>query len=483
MQTAAMDISTSTGVIKDPSDPEELSVPESGSSIDSSSLDTDSESGVQIACDLIESLTQQRDHWLFEVFTCAFNHKEEEVASVHAYLIKKENIQAHESKKKSLRKALRDEDPMLNVMFELPQIFHPHGHVNPEFLPVFGHCIGVDDTQAPEMSSKSLEKPQERAWILLIRDVMVDAKYRQLSIGGNMIRKTLQRVLTECSMASRPLIVAVQPKRTDEFSDEQWSEINEMIYNCRVNEVFWENIGFKRLKSRYSGFTSPWFLWGSAFRLPLKKKITIPDDLENRNTRTATPPPRPHSPRYISRPTPYDCYPVVQGKKIIYFIHASTNKLPAVRPTSPRDDAASDDHDGDDVQWVDNPDDPSITQRDAQHIRDLILAFEIAGKKCRVRPIKEPVQIPVAQSTSVQSNCPFKAPPGVEAPRSLNLIHPPHPSPSCSAPSQPSAALEQSPVQGSRRSFRTKVSSALPGSHFLVTYVLSNTLKLIYHAD
>lgn len=466
MQTPAMDLSASTGVIKDHSDPEEPPVSESGTNHELSSVDTDAESGLEIACDVIESFTSQKGHWLFEVFTCAFNSKEEEIASALAYFIKKENIEAHENKKKSLRKALRDEDPMLNVMFELPQIFHPHGHVNPEFLPALGHCIGVDDTRAPEMSSTSnaTEQPQERAWILLIRDVMVDAKYRQLGIGGNMIRRTLQRVLSECSVAGRPLIVAVQPKRTDEFSDEQWSEISEMIYDCRVNEIFWESLGFKRLKSRYSGFTSPWFLWGSAFRLPLKKNITIPDDLENRNTRTATLPPRPHNPRNYSRPTPYDCYPVVRCGKVIYTIHPSKTKVPV-------DHAASDDCDDDDVQWVDNPDDPSITRKDAQHIRDLMLAFEVAGKKCRVRPLREPVQIPVAQPMSVQSKCPFKAPPGLEAPRPLNLIHMTHPNPSCLAPSQASAAPEQNLVPGRRRKSQDQISSAVPGSRFLVESV------------
>lgn len=465
-----MDISASTGVIKDPSDPEELSASEIDSSIERSSLDTDPESGLEIACDLIDSFKQQTGPWLVEVFTCALNGRQEEVASIHAYLIKKENIQAHENKKKSLRKALRDEDPMLNVMFKLPEIFHPHGHVNPEFLPALGHCIGVPNTPALEMASNATERPQERAWILLIRDVGVEAKYRRLGIGGNMIRRTLQKVMAESSVAGRPLIVMVQPKRTDEFSDEQWSEIYDMIYNCRVNEIFWESLEFKRLHSRFSGFTSPWFIWGSALRLPPKKKITIPDDLETRNTRTATPPPRHHSPRQSNQPTPYDWFPVVEGGEVRIFIDPST-KLPALRPAPPRNDAVNDDYNDDNAPWIDNPDDPSITQEYARRIRGVMHTMDANGERYRVRPLKEPVQVPVAQPMSGQTNCPFKAPPRVEAPRSLDPTHAPQSNPGCSASFQRSGAPEPTPLPGPRRSFRNQACSAVPGSRFLITYV------------
>lgn len=482
-RTTAMEISASTGVITAPSDPENLSVSESDGCIEHSSVDTDPESGLEIACDIIDSFNQRSGPWLFEVCTCAFNDRQEEVASVHAYLIKKENIQAHENKKKSLRKALRDEDPMLNVMFELPKIFHPHGHVNPKFLTALGHCIGVDDNQVLGTSSSTTEKPQERAWILLIRDVMVDVKYRRLGIGGNMIRRTLQRVMAESSAADRPLIVMVQPKRTDEFSDEQWSEIYDMIYNCRVNEIFWESLEFMRLHSRFSGFTSPWFIWGSALRLPPKKKITIPDDLETRNTRTATPPPRPHSPRQSNQPTPYDWFPVVEGGEVRSFIDPLT-KLPALRPAPPRNEAAYDDYNDDNAPWIDNPDDPSITQEYSRCIKGLMHRMDATGERYRVRPLKEPVQAPVAQNMSGQTNCPFKAPPRVEALRSHDPIHAQQPDPICSASFQRSGAPEPTPLPGPRRSFRNQACSAVPGSRFLVTYVfLADLRELIGLAD
>lgn len=466
-----MDISASTGVIKDPSDPEELSVSESDGSVEHSSVDTDPESGLEIACDIIDSFNELSGPWLFEVCTCAFNDRQEEVASVHAYLIKKENIQAQENKKKSLRKALRDEDSILNVMFELPKIFHPHGHVNPEFLLALGHCIGFPDTPAQGMSSITTEQPQERAWILLIRDVVVDAKYRRLGIGGNMIRRSLQKIMAESSVAGRPLIAIVQPKRTDEFSDEQWSEIYDMIYNCRVNEIFWESLEFKRLRSRYSGFTSPWFIWGSALRLPPKKKITIPDDLETRNTRTATPPPRSHSPRQSNQPTPYDWFPVVDGAEVRSIIDPST-KLPALRPAPPRNYTASGDYKDDNAPWIDNPDDPSITQEYARDIRGLMHTMDATGERYRVRPLKEPVQVPVAQSVSGQNNCPFKAPPRVDAPSTLDPTHVSQPNPGCSASFQRSGAPEPTLLPGPRRSLRNQASSAVPGSRFLITYVI-----------
>lgn len=478
-----MDISGSTAVIKDPSDPEHLSVSESDSSIERSSVDTDPESGLEITCDLIDNFNQRSGAWLFEVLTCASNDIEEEVASVHAYLINKENIQAHENKKKSLRKALRDEDPMLNVMFELPKIFHPHGHVNPEFLPALGHCIGVDDNQALTNSSNYTELPQERAWILLIRDIAVDARYRQLGIGGNMMRRTLQRAMVESSVAGRPLIVIVQPKRIDEFSDEQWSEIYHMIHNCRVNEVFWESLGFKRLDSRYSGFTSPWFIWGSGLRLPPKKKITIPEDLETRNTRTATPPPRPDSPRQSNKPTPYDWFPVVEGSEVRSFIDPLT-KLPALRPAPPRNNAECDDYNDNNAPWIDNPDDPSVTQEYARCIRGLMHKMDATGEKYRVKPLKEPVQIPTAQPMSGQTNCPFKAPSGVEAPRALDPTNALQPNPGCSTSSQRSGAPEPTLLPGPRRSVRNQACSVVPGSRFLVTYVfLADSKSPITLAD
>lgn len=458
-----MDISASMGVVEDPSDPEELAISDSDSSINRSSVETDPDNGLEITCDLLEKFNQGIGPWLFEVLTCAFRHGEEQVASVHGYLIKKEEIKVRDNKKKSFRKAMKDEDHMLNVMFELPRIFHPRGPVNPEFLDFLGQCFTANDMRAFSNTKDAAEHPSNRAWILLIRNVEVEAEYRQLGIGSNMIRKTIQRVMEQCIVAHRPLLVVVQPKRIDEFSDEEWAEISELVYNNRVNDVFWECMGFCRLGSSYSGFTAPWWFWGSACSLPPKKRITIPDNLENRNTRTATPPPRAHSPRDYSQSNPYKWFPVVEGRRVRSLIGP---QAPQEDNSAPEKDAA------DNVRWFDNPDDPSINREDAQLTRNLMRTLDALGKEYRVRPLKEPVQAPVITSPSRQSNCPFKAPAGAKAPQMLNLfrpLYPKPPAPSYITPRHAAAVPEQSTTAVAGQSVPNQVSLPQPGSCFLLT--------------
>lgn len=388
--------------------------------VDLSSVDSDPNNGLAVDCAIVEKFDQGVGPWLFEVLTCALRHDEEEVASVHAYFIKKEEIQVFENKKKSLRQAMKDEARMLNVMFELPKIFHPHGHVRPNFLLPLSQCFTDDDMRAFNDGGSAAEHPSNRAWILLLRDLVVDEKYRRLGIAGNMIRKTLRTVLDQCVRAARPLLVAVQPKRIDEFKDKEWSHFSEFVYQCRVNEVFWENIGFKRYKHSFGGFTAPWHFWVTALRLPPKKRILIPDDLENRNTRTATPPLRPRTPRTSTRATatPRGCFPVIDETEPGPAMRSSDSALPTLPPAPPTNDSAPGNATAANTgRRFDNHDDPLMAPENAQHIRDLMRTMDAVGKKYRVRPLKDPVQTPVAECMSRQPNCPFKAPSAAIAPQ------------------------------------------------------------------
>ncbi|KAJ4389282.1 hypothetical protein N0V93_006747 [Gnomoniopsis smithogilvyi] len=406
-----MDISASIGMVEDLSDPEELAIPNPDSSDNRSSVESDPDNGLDITIDLIEKFDQGIGPWLLEVLTYAIRDGEQEVASVYSYLIKRENIQTRDNKRKSFRKALKDEDPMLNVMFRLPKIFHPHGPVNPDYLQPLGHCFSAHEIRSFSNTNDATEHPANRAWILLIRDLVVDGAYRRLGIGGNMIRKTIQEALKQCAVAGRPLLVAVQPKRIDEFTDEEWADMDKMIYDYRVNDVFWENIGFKWLGSRFSGFTAPWYFWGLAFDLPPKKRITIPNDIESRNSRTETPPPRAHPPRDYNRPNPHDWFPTVQGERVVSLIKQQTPLRP-LRQDRPKDMNASDYDAASSVWWFDNPDDPLISPEESQRIRGAMQLMDNINMNYRVRPNKEPVQVQAAQSPTSQPKCPFKAPSG-----------------------------------------------------------------------
>ncbi|KAJ4418454.1 hypothetical protein N0V82_005533 [Gnomoniopsis sp. IMI 355080] len=464
-----MDISASMGLVENPSDPEELAASDSDSGVSNSSVETDFDTGLDITCDLIEKFNQGIGPWLFEVLTRATRHGEEEVASVHSYLIKREEIQVRNNKKKSLRKALKDEDRILNVMFELPKLFHPHGPVNPEYLQPLGSYFRADDIRTFGNTRDATEHPANRAWILLIRDIVVDVQYRRLGIGGNMIRRTIKDVLRNCVVAGRPLLVAVQPKRIDEFSLEEWAEISELVYKNRVNDVFWRNIGFKAIGGPFSGFAGPWYFWGSAFGLPPKKKVIVPDDLETRNTRTATPPPRPRLARDINRPDPHDWFPVVQGKKVrsllgpeslgpsrllqappkddsapgpeVQSLNRLIQGLPSFLKAPAKDDSALSNDVAYKVGWFDNPDDPSLTPAEAKFIRDSMRTLDALGKKYQVKPLGEPVQAPAAQFPSRQPKCPFKAPSGAKAPKMLDVSQTLPPLPPSPTTSQQAAAL------------------------------------------
>lgn len=458
-----MDISDQVGDVKDLSDPEDVVASESDGNFSVSSVDGDPHNGLDIACDLIQKFDQGIGPWLFEVLTCAFRHGEEETGSVHAYLIKREQIQARDNKKKSVRKALKHEDLMLTVMFELPKLFLPQGPVNPQFLEGLSHAFPAHDMRAFNETNDAAEHPANRAWILLIRDLHVETEYRRLGIAGNMIRKTIRTVLEACAQAGRPLLVAVQPKRTDEFSDEEWSQFREMVYHCRVNQRFWEKIGFKRLNGSMSGFTAPWYFWGTALSLPPKTTITIPNDIATRITRSSTPPPRARDPRTSKRRTPYDYFPEVHGQSVRSFL-TPTNRTWSTLPPAPLKNDHAPGHDdaaADDIQGFDDPEDPSLPLEDAYLIKSMMVEMDKLGEKYRVRPLKEPVQAPVAESTSRQQNCPFKTP--------LRAIAPKPPAPTTF---QAATASEPSQLPAARPSDRNQFSAPQPSSRFLVTYVL-----------
>lgn len=451
-----------------------MDISDSGGSCSNSSVDSDPNDCLDINCNMTEKFDQGIGPWLFDVLTSAIRHEEEEVATVHAYLIKREEIQVHDNKKKSLRQAMKDEDSMLNAMFALPKIFHPHGHVNPDFLLPLGQCFIANDMQVFHEKDDATEHPANRAWILLIRDLLVTAEYRRLGIGGNMIRKTLQTVLHHCIAAGRPLLVVVQPKRIDEDKDEQWPQVNELAYHRRVNQVFWEDIGFKRYKNSFSGFTAPWYFWGTELSLPSKKRIAIPDNVAVRNTRTATPPLRPRTPPDRTRPTPFDSFPVFED----------TESGPALRPSRafstcpsapPMGDSAPGNNAAGTDWWFDNPDDPSITPEYAQTIRKLMRTMDTVGKKYQLKPIKEPVQTSAAPPMARQSKCPFKAPSGAVAPTPFPL--PPKPPSAISSFQKAAAPGQFLPPAAQQGALDQSSSVGQPGSHYMVMYVLEHSIS------
>ncbi|CAN8095881.1 unnamed protein product [Discula destructiva] len=363
---------------------------------------TDHDRCIHIEVDIMEEDSQDIGPWLF-IVTAAAVHGDDSIASVTAYLIKREEIQARDDEKTSFRKALRDEKNMMDVMCHSPKIFNSSGHATPEFLMSLSLYFQDEDMQRYLDTQDVAEQPLNRAWILLIRDIEVEPQYRRLGIGGNMVREMIQAVLAKSDEADRPLLVAVQPKSFDEFPYEEMIQMNNIVYKRRIIEVFWESIGFKRYPRVDSGFLGPWQFWGTPLALPPKKRLSIPDDLAMRNTRTATPPPRSPFPRRV-----------YADRKVN---DETRSRSPAAHARVQRhvrnDDAASRNDDAASGRWLDDPTDPAVSPASARLIINLMKMMDVRGKPYRIRPFKRLVQqVPLSPEPDQQPKNPFKAPAG-----------------------------------------------------------------------
>lgn len=367
------------------------------------SLDTNSNDRLQITV----HPTQNPGSWLINVDVTASDADAVKVASITAYVIKREEVPANGYLAQRFRRALEGENKYLEVMLDFPEIFNADGTAKNQYIATLRKFFTPEDRQKFYQSLSVVDQPLNRAWILLIRDIEVNERYRRLGIGGNMVRKLIQVGLEMCKRRGRPLLVAVQPKSHNELPDTEMYSISKLSKKRRVNEVFWERIGFSRLAREDVGFLGPWHFWGTPRGLPSKKRIVIPADDENRETRLSTPPARDPPRRRI---------------KV------------AVEPVHPdaRGDNGQRDEDG--ISWFDDPADPSLSSATRAFVAAEVARYEAEGEPYRLRPMKraknpfkargERVPLPLFGSKGVSTarggkvSLPVLAPKDVSASRS-----------------------------------------------------------------
>lgn len=196
--------------------------------------------------------------WFFKVEVSAF-HMRDRVGHFRAFLAKREFIEPSpgDTRKLNFRGALKKAHPDLCILFEEPlRFFNASGKMDDDFEAFASSLFVYDDFKHYRDSTGNDKRgkdfrmhPGYRAWILIIKDIFVDIRYRRRGIGETMVRELLLQVVKMAEKADRPLLVVVQPGFLHEI------DINDLIHpeghrrihlKAEIAEVFWRSIGFER---------------------------------------------------------------------------------------------------------------------------------------------------------------------------------------------------------------------------------------------
>lgn len=181
------------------------------------------------------------------------------IGSIQASLAKRECIEPSpgQSQKLNFQEALKVTSPDLCILFEEPlKFFNRDGVLYDEFKPLANSFFVYDDFKHYRGSTGNDKNgkdhkmhPGYRAWILVIRDILVDVRYRRRGIGQTMVRESLMEVVKLAEAANRPLLVAVQPHYCNDIPTRDLADPDghRRIYRKSATaEVFWRSIDFER---------------------------------------------------------------------------------------------------------------------------------------------------------------------------------------------------------------------------------------------
>ncbi|KAF3771183.1 hypothetical protein M406DRAFT_67508 [Cryphonectria parasitica EP155] len=227
-----------------------------------------------------ENSSQDIGPWAFTVWVEA-RHKGEVVGFCLGLLIKRECIEARNGVKKPLMEAMLALSDCLGTLFTAPKVFREDGVIPTNVVDILdGGQLFPKREYAASLGKGSLEQPINRAWFLMLGDIHVNPQYRRLGIGGNMVRRALERVSWEAYRANRPLFAGAGPSRVDHGKIAAGPEEREVDrYAARQAEVFWQVVGFRKHKAPDLGLPWAWHFWGSGQSLLLEKNVVVPDPL------------------------------------------------------------------------------------------------------------------------------------------------------------------------------------------------------------